>query len=428
MTRNTLAASLLLLAGAAVLSPAPTYAQKGKNGGGRADRQNQILSGRIVRGTVQNMVFGDHPSLVVKTDEGETLTLNWLNAKFHNDGADASPSSFAVKNPAGSVIAILYAEAQGSASLREAWDLASWNAELNKHKGVQTGGVSSLNNRVIQLGEFRYALSKDTLWVKGGQSVKRTEFSVRQTVFVKGDTSSGVPVALTVADTAEGANMSGLDVSKAGLTDGFTPKVKGGGRPPSSGSGKGKRPKSSGTGAPATGDGDGLSPTEEARQNTGNSRPPSSGSGNATSYTVRMFLKITDSTDANDAAPKPINGLLNKLDVQDEKVECFGDMRANGQLVWKIEKEDADNYKKRTGETVTILPTEASGMRNGSAWRVTPPSLALSGNLYDKDATSNADLLYGWTLNLNLASLAGAGEKVYKSSGGKAELHVVVTR
>ena len=246
---------------------------------------------------------------------------------------------------------------------------------------------------MIAFGEFRYALSKDTLWVKGGQRASREDFSVRQTVFVKGDTAGGVPVALTVADTAEGANSNALDLAESDLTDGIKPKAK-----------PGKRPKSTGTGdAPG-----------------GNSRPPSSG----TPYTVRVFFKITDGNDGNEA----IGGVLDQLGVNDQRVECFGEVRANGQVVWKIERADGVRNKKRTGETLAVLPTTASGMRNGSAWRVSSSTLSLSSTLYDFDTTSNADLLYSGSVNLNLASLAGQGEQVYTSTDGKAELRVIVTR
>ena len=153
-----------------------------------------------------------------------------------------------------------------------------------------------------------------------------------------------MPVALTVADTAEGANSNALDLAASGLTDGIKPKAK-----------PGKRPKSTGTGdAPG-----------------GNSRPPSSG----TPYTVRVFFKITDASDANDAVPDSVNGVLNQLGVNDQRVECFGEVRANGQVAWKVERADGVRNKKRTGETLAVLPTTASGMRSGSAWRVSSSTL-----------------------------------------------------
>lgn len=397
-----------------VLLPGPSWAQGGaKRQGRNADRDQAPLAGRIVKGIVQGMAFGsaETATITVKTDDGETLVLPWINAKFHWNNTDSTPSTFALKNPNGSPIAILYAQAQGKASLREAWDLVSWNTELNNHKGVKTGGITQLTNRVLTTLNYRYALTKDTLWIKNGKAASREDFNSRDTVFVKGDTSTGVPVALTVADTEAGANINALELNKPGVD--VKPVPQGNTRPPSRGGGRVKP------------DGDGLSPTEEARQG-GNSRPPSVG----TAYTIRMFVKITDSAD-NERGETPagqLGELASRFGVEDNKVECFGELRANGMRVWEIKQENSKDFKRKEGETLTILPSEGSGMRNGSTWRVSSATLSLTGTLYDDDLATPADVLASWTLNLNLAELAGQGEKVFRGTGGKAELHVIVTR
>ena len=113
MNRTTLTASLLLLSGAVFLAPISALAQNGGKGK-RADRQNQILQGRIARATLKSMAFGDNATLTVTTDDGEELTLKWTNAQFHKDGAPTTPSTFALKNPAGSPVAILYAQSQAA--------------------------------------------------------------------------------------------------------------------------------------------------------------------------------------------------------------------------------------------------------------------------------------------------------------------------
>lgn len=411
----------------AVALPTMARAQGGgKRQGRNADRDQGPLAGRLAKVTLQNMTFGESATLTVKTEEGETLALSWPNAKFHNDNAEATPSNFASKNPGGSVIAILYAQAQGKLTLREAWDLVSWNAELREHEGVQTGGITMLTNRVLIVSSRHYGLTKDTVFVKGGQTAKREDFSLRDTVYIKGDTSSGVPVALVVADTADGASSSSLDRAKEDLGGGITPRAKGNKRPPSSGSGRNQRPPSSGNGAGTTGTG--ASPSERDRQADNaplTSRPPSSGSTNSASYTVRMFFKITDSSD--NAFTSGAAGVVAKVaGIGDEKVECYGELRANGQKVWEIKREEAQQNQKRTGETITLLPSEASGLRNGSSWRVASATLSLSASLIDDDDLTNNDTLGTWTVNLNLAELANRGEKIFKSS--KAELHIVVTR
>ena len=385
-----------LTVGAAAL-PMMAWAQGGgKRQGRNADRDQGPLAGRLAKATLQNMTFGDSATLTVKTEEGETLAISWPNAKFHNDNAEATASNFASKNPPGSPIALLYAQAQGKLTLREAWDLVSWSAELREHEGVQTGGITMLTNRVLIVSSRHYALTKDTVFVKGGQTAKREDFSLRDTVYIKGDTTSGVPVALVVADTADGASSSTLDRAKEDLGGGITPRAKGNKRPPSQGSD-----------APLT------------------RRPPSSGATNGASYTVRMFFKITDSSD-NAYTSGAAGVVARAAGVGDEKVECYGELRANGQKVWEIKREDAQQNQKRTGETITLLPTEASGLRNGSSWRVPSATLSLSASLIDDDDLTNNDTLGTWTVNLNLSDLANKGEKIFKSS--KAELHIVVTR
>ena len=163
-----------LTVGAAAL-PMMAWAQGGgKRQGRNADRDQGPLAGRLAKATLQNMTFGDSATLTVKTEEGETLAISWPNAKFHNDNAEATASNFASKNPPGSPIALLYAQAQGKLTLREAWDLVSWSAELREHEGVQTGGITMLTNRVLIVSSRHYALTKDTVFVKGGQTDRKS--------------------------------------------------------------------------------------------------------------------------------------------------------------------------------------------------------------------------------------------------------------
>lgn len=393
-----------LMLGTLVL-PTTAHAQEGGRRQGRnADRGQRTLAGRIERVTVENMTFGDNAALTVKTAEGESLTLAWANAKFHWNNADTSPSTFALKNLPGSTIAILFAQSQGNATLREAWDLISWNAELNRHKGVQTGGIVQLTNRVLTLGNFRYALTRDTVFVKAGKNATRDDFSTRQTVYVKGDTSAGVPVALVVADTEDGVNSNPVSRTNEERLEGVSP------RPAPK-----KRPSSTGTGdSGSTG-------------STGNSRPPSTGASGQ--YRVSMYFKVIDASDnpSGSTVADAVGAAGRSTGANDNTLECFGELRVNGELVWQIDRKDASRNKKQKGETVTVTPNKAPRLMQGSYWVHSGQTMMLSGNFKDEDNLNEDDMLFPISLNLPLSSLVGQGEKVFRSPSGRVELRVIIS-
>jgi hypothetical protein len=367
-------------------------------------RQGQILAGRIVQGTLKNVTFGDNATVTLEVpDLGTIVTRCAVGVKFHQGLTGTTLTNFAV-NTMNQTVTAEVVKSQGQWSLRELWDYSNWQKFLTRHAGIQSGGIVSQTNRVLQLsGDLRYTLSKDTRWVKGGQSASPDDFSARDTVFVKSEVKDNAPVAVTVADTQEGAESTALDTAR--------PDVGGVARPlPGS-----KRPKKGDAMAEPPGGSSGSG------SSTGNTRPPSTGSSQgASAYKIRMFLKVTDSAD------NPVN--IGDNSIGDNRVECFGELRANGQLLWQIKREEAKSYQRQTGQTITILPPANSSYRQGSTWVWNSGQLSLTGMLKDDDNFTSDDMLYNWSLNLNLAELAGQGEKVYKSTGSKAELHIIVTR
>jgi hypothetical protein len=389
-----------------------SFAQRGD----RANRQNkqekrqgQILAGRIVQGTLKNVTFGDNATVTLEVpDLGTIVARCSVAVKFHQGLTGSTLTNFAV-NTMNQTVTAEVVKSQGEWSLRELWDHSNWQKFLTRHAGTQSGGIVSQTNRVLQLsGDLRYALSKETRWVKGGQNATPDDFTTRNVVFVKSEVKDNVPVAVTVADTQEGAESNALDTAR--------PDVGGVARPlPGS-----KRPKKGDAMAEPPGGSTGSGGS------TGNTRPPSTGgsSQGASAYKIRMFLKITDSDDNGGIAGEAANS----LNIKDNKVECFGELRANGQLLWQIKRDEAKNYQRQTGQTITILPPANSPYRQGSLWVWNGGQLSLTGSLKDDDNLTSDDMLYDWSLNLNLAELAGQGEKVYKSTGSKAELHIVVTR
>ncbi|MGC4042617.1 MAG: hypothetical protein QM758_02315 [Armatimonas sp.] len=409
--------SIIALALSAAISLSGAAFAQGGNRANRQNRQekrqNQILAGRIVQGVLKNTTFGDNATVTLEVpDLGTIVAKCAVGVQFHQGMTGSTLTSFAINTMNQTVTAELV-KSQGVWSLREMWDSTNWQKFLQRHEGIKSGGIVSQTNRVLQLsGDLRYGLSKDTRWVKGMQNSNPEAFNARDTVYVKSEVKDNVPVAIIVADTMAGAESTALDTAQPG---GDIPKRPfPGNNRPKKGEGMSERPASSGS----------------SSGSTGNTRPPSTGSSqSASAYKIRMFLKVTDSSDNATEGVAGAYGQAAKLvGLTDKKVECFGEMRANGQLIWQIKREDSKNYQRQAGQTITILPPANSPYRDGSNWVWNSGQLSLTGALKDDDNLTSDDMLYQWTLNLDLATLAGQGEKTYKSAGGKAELHIVVTR
>ena len=99
--------------------------------------------------------------------------------------------------------------------------------------------------------------------------------------------------------------------------------------------------------------------------------------------------------------------------IRDKKVECFGEMRADGNLIWIIERKDAEKNRRSTGERIIVLPPSGSPYREGGTWVWHGQSVRLSGFLKDDDNLTRDDLLCEWSARLNLEELAGKGEKAF---------------
>ena len=184
----------------------------------------------------------------------------------------------------------------------------------------------------------------------------------------------------------------------------------------------------SGTGSTPTGVG---TPTSVGTPSGGNG-PTSVGNGptsvgtSASTYKISMYLKITDGNDTV-GLYKPAATILG---IKDMTLECFGEMRVDGKIIWQIKREDAENFKKQEGQTISIKPSADSGMLSGGNWVYSGDVMNISGVLRDDDKLLSDDLLYEWQMTLPLSKMVGKGDYTYSSSEGKtkAELHVIVTR
>ena len=89
-------------------------------------------------------------------------------------------------------------------------------SSLLRHQGVKSGRIVQKTSQILRLSDgLRYDLGKSTRWVKGGLESAFDDFNVRDIVFVKSKAlSPSGPMALTVADTAEGAESTRADTLK----------------------------------------------------------------------------------------------------------------------------------------------------------------------------------------------------------------------
>ncbi len=119
-------------------------------------------------------------------------------------------------------------------------------------------------------------------------------------------------------------------------------------------------------------------------------------------YKITMYWKIVDPDDG----------------IADNTVECFGELRLNGERRWSISRDAADRHKKEAGETIDILEgggETGSGMafmRKSDSLK--PTIYQLSGFLKDADGLSKDDTLLSFSnFPLKLEELAGKGARTY---------------
>lgn len=100
-----------------------------------------------------------------------------------------------------------------STKIERVWDERAFRIFLNQHKAVKSGQITSKHGNVLRLGDLRYEINGSTTFVADGTAVSLQSFNIGDTVHVKGDTSSGSPVAVTVGKTeadARGGNAKSM--------------------------------------------------------------------------------------------------------------------------------------------------------------------------------------------------------------------------
>jgi hypothetical protein len=106
----------------------------------------------------------------------------------------------------------------------------------------------------------------------------------------------------------------------------------------------------------------------------------------------------------------------------DKQIECFGELRINSGLQWKILASEAAKYKRKKDKTITIFfgtgPSKLAYYETELAWdgMVTVSAFLKNRNKQKKDIT-----LSSFTLPLSPQIAAGQGERVVGSTE-KAEL------
>lgn len=94
-------------------------------------------------------------------------------------------------------------------------------------------------------------------------------------------------------------------------------------------------------------------------------------------YKVTAFFRITNSDDG----------------FADNTVECYGELRLNGEKLWEISRGLADSTKRETGMTIDILGTNGKSIELTSD-RMNPTSFRITGFLNDADSSSSDDSLW----------------------------------
>jgi hypothetical protein len=113
-----------------------------------------------------------------------------------------------------------------------------------------------------------------------------------------------------------------------------------------------------------------------------------------TSYRVKMWLTIVNSNDG----------------AFDNTIECYGELRIDGELYWQIPRTAADNNQREAGQTLEVSNSPYA-LRQ---FIFNKPQIDYVISLRDADGGSPDDDVYqGNRSNFNLAFLAGKGEQVF---------------
>ncbi|HLO97593.1 MAG TPA: hypothetical protein VK171_03265 [Fimbriimonas sp.] len=337
--------------------------------------QAEDAAPRYVSATITTVNFGSTASIKVKTDEGVEATYIVNDSSKMTIAGAAANLTTVYQKLNGQKAKFLIRKVASGFSVVNVWDDASWTSYLNLHNDVQMGAFKEMSGRILVLGDKAYKIDDNTVFMKGGKKVGRKKMEGLTQMWIKGDISSGYPVAKIIGDTTD---------SVGGVA--------------SSGSGNNR---------PASGQ---------------NKRPASTGS--STTYYVTLSFKIIDSSDTEGGDLG--EGVAKGYGVADKQVECFGSLNFNGKNWWKIVEKDATKNRKGENEVLAVVPKTGAAYGSNGRFVVKESNLMLSGSLNDWDLATKFDQLMKVNLNLDLAQIANKGVQVYRTQDGKAQLQVNV--
>ena len=138
--------------------------------------------------------------------------------------------------------------------------------------------------------------------------------------------------------------------------------------------------------------------------------PTGSAQSGKKKYRVTAYWKILDAND----------GML------DNRLECFGEVRANGELQWQITASDAEKFKRKKDETVNV--TFGFGKSKKTSFEVEMYDNGMvrwTGFLKDRNTHKPDELLCEYDLPLSPQIAAGLGDRVItpRTAPVKAEFH-----
>jgi hypothetical protein len=152
----------------------------------------------------------------------------------------------------------------------------------------------------------------------------------------------------------------------------------------------------------------------EIRNKPGRIKPapqPSTAPPQPTNYRVKMWFTVQNSNDG----------------AFDNTIECYGELRIDGDLYWQIPRSAADNNQREAPQTLEISNSPYALKQ----FIFNKPTIDYAISLRDADGGSADDDVYqGSRNNLNLAAMAGKGEYLYtfinERTFEKSTLHIRV--
>jgi hypothetical protein len=130
-------------------------------------------------------------------------------------------------------------------------------------------------------------------------------------------------------------------------------------------------------------------------------------------YRVKMWFTIDNANDGT----------------FDNTIECYGELRINGDLYWQIPRENASNNKREKGQTVEVSDSRYARRQ----FIFNQPEIDYQISLRDADSGSSDDDVYIGGGNLDLKFIASSGgRKVVQfrnpQTSEASRLHIRVDR